>query len=63
MALAVARDSSAANPPLAIANGFAVRPLSRVGESPRRPRRLSAPATSLPAQSRIVLRGTTVHYR
>ncbi len=63
MALAVARDLSAANTPLTLANAMAARPASRGGEPPRRPRRLAAPATSLPLQNRIVLRGSTVLFR
>jgi hypothetical protein len=63
MALAVARDASAANHPPVIANAITERPASPTGGSPRRPRRLSVPATSVPVQSRIVLRGTSVLYR
>jgi hypothetical protein len=62
MALAVARDPFSANRPLTIASAIAARRASG-SEEPARPRRLPAPASKPPAQSRIVLRGNTVCYR
>lgn len=62
MALAVARVPSVARTPLTLVSAIAARPASGAGE-PRRPRRLSPPATSVPAQSRIILHGSTVLYR
>jgi|APDOM4702015073_1054812.scaffolds.fasta_scaffold465244_1 hypothetical protein len=63
MALAVARHLSVANHPLTLASAIAARPASASGETPRRLRRLAAPATNLPAHNRIVLRGNTVCFR
>jgi hypothetical protein len=63
MALAVARTLSVANHPLTLANAIAARRASASDETPRRHRRLAAPATNPPAQSRIVLRGNTVCFR
>jgi hypothetical protein len=62
MALAVARDLSAANTSLTLASAM-VRSASREEARPRRPRRLAAPAASVPAQNRILLRGGTVLFR
>ncbi len=64
MALAAVRDTSAVSAPLTHASAVVVRPVSRSEMlSGRRPRRLPAPAISVPAHSRIVLRGSTVFYR